>query len=105
MAEMFNDFFIKKVADLREGIDRSKAEDPLKRLKEKMKQSAPPTFSFKTVAETRVLKIIRNLSNKNSFGTDGISSKVLKAAADVLAAPITFIVNTSLTSGVYPTRW
>ena len=79
-------------------------EDPLKRLKETIKPNRP-TFSFKTVSEARVLKIIRKLSNKNSFGTDGISSKVLKSAADVLAAPITFIINTSLTSGVYPTRW
>ena len=104
IAEAMNNFFIQKIADLREGIDQSMTEDPLKRLKETIKPNRP-TFSFKTVSEARVLKIIRKLSNKNSFGTDGISSKVLKSAADVLAAPITFIVNTSLTSGIYPTRW
>ena len=35
----------------------------------------------------------------------GISSEILKLGAEVLCVPLTFIINTSIVSGEYPTEW
>ena len=37
VAKIFNDFFIKKISDLKDNIDQSKVEDPTQKLEDKMK--------------------------------------------------------------------
>ena len=39
-------------------------------------------FSLKEVSELEVIKIIKKLKSKKSFGHDGISAEVLKLGAD-----------------------
>ena len=34
-----------------------------------------------------------------------MSTKILKSAADIIVAPLTFIINNSLESGVFPRSW
>ena len=60
-------------------------------------------FKLKTVHEGKILKIIKLLKPKKSFGHDGITSELLKLGAEVLAAPL--IVNFSILTGKYPTNW
>jgi hypothetical protein len=45
------------------------------------------------------------LKSKPSSGLDQINSMVLKAGGEVLAVPLQFIINTSITSGHFPKRW
>ena len=68
-------------------------------------QTSNSTFNLKTVNEKHVLKILRSLKPKKSFGLDGISSEVLKLGAEVLVVPLTYIVNSSILQGKYPTQW
>ena len=68
-------------------------------------QGSSLNFKLKPVGECKVLKILKSLQSKKSFGHDGISSEVLKLGADVLAVPLTFIINISIQTGKFPTNW
>ena len=45
------------------------------------------------------------LKGKKSEGIDGITSEVLKIGAPLLVKPLTKIINQSLITGRYPTKW
>ena len=62
-------------------------------------------FKLKTVSEKEVFDIIRKLKNKRSSGFDGISSEIMKLSGQTLVAPLTWIINTSILSGTFPSRW
>ena len=62
-------------------------------------------FSIRQVTVREVQKIMKNMSKKKSKGNDGISQECLLLGLDVLAAPITKIINNSITSGVFPDQW
>ena len=50
------------------------------------------------------IKIISDLSVKNSCGVDGISSKLLETISPVIAAPLAHIIMQSLCTGIFPDR-
>ena len=52
-----------------------------------------------------VKKIILRLKNSKATGVDGIPTCVLKRGGEVLAHPITGIVNQSIISGTFPKGW
>jgi hypothetical protein len=101
VAGMFNDFFVTKVENLRKEIDTKGLPDPLS----KAKGDTKTKFILKPVTVGQVLKAIMKLKNKSSTGFDQINSKVLKAGGEVLARPLCYIINTSITSGKFPGRW
>ena len=45
------------------------------------------------------------MSKKKSKGKDGISQECLLQGLDVLAAPLTQIINTSIMTGTFPEEW
>ena len=51
-------------------------------------------FSIRQVTVKEVRKIMKNMSKKKSKGNDGISQECLLLGLDVLAAPLTKIINT-----------
>ena len=65
----------------------------------------PNAFKLYPVTEATVLKHIKKLKNKKCSGTDGLSADLLKQGGEVLAIPITRIINLSITSGTYPKPW
>ena len=52
-----------------------------------------------------VLKKIKKLKNKCSPGFDGFNVNFIKILADVVAIPISYIFNFSMSSGTLPTPW
>ena len=104
LAEKFNIFSKEKAEKLAEGIKKNSNIDPLLKLREKMNGS-DLKFKLRTVKETEVLKIIRQMKSKQSYGHYGISSEILKLGAKVLVIPLTYIINTSILTGKYPTDW
>jgi hypothetical protein len=50
------------------------------------------------------VKTIKTLKPKNSFGYDGISTKLLKINSSIISSPLTHICNKSLYSGIFPDR-
>jgi hypothetical protein len=59
-------------------------------------------FEFKYCKAKKVAKIIKELSNTTVVGADVIPVIVLKLATDVLAGPISHMLNTSLSTGKMP---
>ena len=104
LAEEFNAYFNKKIENLVEGIKKKPNEDPFIQLNEKMTDSNLK-FKLKTVSEYEVMKILKSLKTKQSFGCDGITLEILKLGVNVLVVPLTYIVNYSILTGKYPSRW
>jgi hypothetical protein len=48
--------------------------------------------------------IIKSLKNKNTFGYDEISCKVLKFSMPYILSPLIYICNRSLSTGIFPSR-
>ena len=62
-------------------------------------------FKFKTVTVQQVCKLLESLKRKKASGLDDIPAYLLKDCANVIAKPLTHIINSSLTTGVFPTDW
>ena len=78
-------------------------EDPLRKLKEKMKDNKL-TLEFKTVTQKQLAVHLKKLSKKKSSGLDGLSQENLILGAENLIAPMTAIVNQSILEGEFPAQ-
>ena len=54
------------------------------------------------VNELEVLKMVNKLKPKTSYGYDGISPKILKQTIYLILEPFTYIINRSLSTGIFP---
>ena len=63
------------------------------------------TFEFKEIKIKSVFKQLSNLKTNKSTGLDGISKRLLKDAAAIIAPTLTDIFNQSLKSSVFPKIW
>ena len=104
VAEELGTFFKEKIEKLEANINKDPNIDPISELKKKLKNSNLK-FSLKTVKEKVVLKLLKSLKGKKSHGLDGITSEILKIGAEVLVVPLTWIINTSITTGEFPEEW
>ena len=62
-------------------------------------------FSFQAVKPDDVLKVIKSLKNSKSTGTDYIDTYVIKLVAQDILAPLTHIINLSISTGAFPSPW
>ena len=62
-------------------------------------------FSLKKVTESTVLKTIKGMKNKKSSGLDELTQEQLKSGAEILAIPLTRIINASIEQGKFPENW
>ena len=106
LSETFNKAFVRKIANLRENINTSSQTDPFQYLRTHMSQRLDvPQFSIHMVTEQTVSKHIKKLKNTSSYGCDGIPTHIVKTSIEVLLAPITRIINSSISQGKYPDSW
>ena len=54
------------------------------------------------VDDNEIMRIVNNLNNKSSYGYDCISNLVLKRAKNELIKPLTFIINQTINTGIFP---
>ena len=101
--QRLNNFFKEKVEILASKIIIDDSIDPLNKLREKVKD-LNLSFKLKTVSEKEVFDIIRKLKNKRSSGFDGISSEILKLSGQTLVAPLTWLINSSIVNGTFPSQ-
>jgi exonuclease III len=95
LAEMFGQFFIKKISDIRSSIPD--AVDPTP-------PTPPPgcTFAaFTTVTTRNIVELIASSPSK-TCALDPMPTVIIKAVKEDIAPAITSIVNTSLQTGVFP---
>ena len=62
-------------------------------------------FKFSPVSENEILNLLLELKEKKATGIDQLPSNLLKDAAPVIAKPLSHIINTSLTTSIFPTEW
>ena len=98
-----NSFFMDKVAGLREKIPKSRI-DPLRKLREIM-TDRHCEFSLHAVHPEDVLKIIKALKNSKSTGTNYIDTFIIKLVAQDILAPLTHIINLSISKATFPSLW
>jgi hypothetical protein len=60
------------------------------------------TFSFSFANAGKIVKVITGLKNTATLGSDGIPVSILNMGSDVLAGPISHLVNKSLATGIVP---
>ena len=48
---------------------------------------------------------LRKIKKKKSAGHDGLSQEQMVTGSDALTAPLTKIINESITKGKFPTKW
>lgn len=61
-----------------------------------------PTIFIEPAIETEVFNIIMNLKKSNSFGMDNVSANMLKSVVHYILSPLTYLINWSLSEGVFP---
>ena len=69
-----------------------------------LQQEVLSTFDFQCVDCIDVKKTIHTIAAKNSCGIDALSTKLIKMIGDDIARPLTFIINQSLSTGVFPDK-
>ena len=104
IADIFNRYFIEKIEKLKKDSNPKYVAEPLEKLKKKM-QHKNLKFELKTVSEKKVRKAMLSLRKKKSAGKDGLSQEQLILGTDVLAIPLTRIINTSIKTGEVPLAW
>ena len=62
-------------------------------------------FEIKEVDVEEVLKIIQGLRNSSATGTDFIDTRTIKLASDLIAPPLTHIINLSIRTKKFPKSW
>ena len=62
-------------------------------------------FELKLVDHSSVVKALSSMSASKATGIDGVSAKLLKDGATAIAVPITHIMNLSIISGIFPSKW
>ena len=60
------------------------------------------SFSFNTINENDIIKILDKFKPKTSAGPDGLSMKLLKSIKEFIAPPLSLLVNQSLCTGIFP---
>ena len=102
IAECMNNFFTRKVQNLRANLPHSE-QNPLN-LVERLMNGRTCSFSLQPVHPDQVDKIISSLKSTRSCGLDNIDSSVIKLARTELVPVITHIINLSSTQKTFPVR-
>ena len=91
IANCFNNFF----SQIGPKLAKSIKSPPNKSYKDYLTQKITSTFSFKTVTQENILKVIKNIKPKTSTGHDGISTVLLKFIGPDIIHILTGIINQS----------
>ena len=64
---------------------------------------ANTVFKFKEITLQQTLKILQSTKSSKAAGFDALPARIIKDIASEFAAPLTFLINISLQSGIFPT--
>lgn len=68
-------------------------------------KNLPLSFFIQPTDETEVSLFINQLKKDSSPGPDKIGAKLLKKIQKFIVAPLTYIINLSIETGVFPEQW
>ena len=61
-------------------------------------------FNFTRTTPEEIVEIIRKMKPKSSSGLENISCRLMKDIFDIIAIPLTSLINQSLQSGIFPDK-
>lgn len=93
LPDELNDFFIDFPSTLTDGLNKTATTSG-----ERLENS----FFMFEVSHEEVLKTVRSLKDKQSWGYDEIPMKVVKSSIDIILSPLCFIINRSFKEGIFP---
>ena len=97
IANCFNDYFSNTGSKFAEKIFPSKY-DHLHYLK----CSNPVSIFIKPTSTIEILNLISTLNNNKSSGPFSIPTDIFKMTGNIMASPLTEIINLSFSTGIYP---
>ena len=103
MAEIQNRYYIDKVHTIRSNL-RGQNKDPLELLRKKL-EGNQATFTTQAVTPEQVEKIITKLKNSKSSGLDNLDTYILKLTKKYIVPSVCHILNLSLRTNRFPTKW
>jgi hypothetical protein len=62
-------------------------------------------FRFEEICPSQVLKALNKLKSTKATCLDDVLPSLIKDASQYIAAPLAYIINLSLSSGIYPAQW
>ena len=104
IANHFNSFFATAVSRMKQALGFEHSTNRHRTGHDTTTRSLQ-SFKFEKVSEAFVLKTIKQLKSGKASGLDNISPRLLKDSAEVIAKPLTCIINESLAQGVVPQAW
>ena len=107
MANIFNQYFRKKVEDLREQTNKPPLVSPAERLKTWLRKTGtnPPPFQLKPINKDMFRKIMKKMKPKRVHGTDWIDSYSLKISSPLIEDCLMHLINLSIKKNRFSTRW
>ena len=103
IANSMNDFFLKKIEELK--THPFSKEDPNSELKDFLSNKRIPGFTLRKISEEEIKKLVKKMKGKRSCGLDWICGFSLKMAAPELIPEITALINISISSGTFYSKW
>ena len=108
LANELQKYYSEKVKKLIGGLKR-RGRDPLIFLNRAMQKWQGkvnlPIFNLRKINEIETLNIIKQLSNTSAHGRDDLDALTIKMAAGALVRPLTHIINTSIGTSSFASKW
>ena len=106
IADSFNDFFANIATNILENTPRSSSytNEALEQFINS-KTTENTHFEIPLITEATVQKHLHSLADGKAVGLDGLSPRLLCTAAPVITAPLTKLINLSITTGIFPDEW
>ena len=73
--------------------------------KEKSKIKTKTTFNFTWVTEMEIKRLVKDICITKSSAMEEINSRLLKDAFEVLTFELTYLYNSCLQNGIFPSKW
>lgn len=104
MARAFNDFFVTVASDLVKKLQKGTGRYGIKQVEQfyAKKGAVKDSFGLSKVKESDICKILKDLNAGKATGLDNLSARFVNDAAEIIACPLTNIINISIQHGVFP---
>ena len=99
IANILNEHFVNMGKNIADSFEKN--ENFMKHMGPRAKQE----FVLLPITPEVTKDIIKKMKSKSSSGFDNISNKLIKTVKEVIAAPITEIINSSILQGKVPDQW
>ena len=102
IANLLNHYFSTAVDKLHHNTESHKKFQTCSLSKGQLNQI--PSMVFKSFSTHEIYNIIKSIKTKESYGYDGISTKLLKISANYICSPLTHICSKVIAAGIFPQR-